>query len=240
LGKTPCSTFFPFYAAELEVLTSYTLSAEGGRGAVDSEMRMRYGEDAYKPLLQKRELRRIVFAAFAALAKYSPTSDSRTLDSGRTMRSFAASSIWNASSSLPRCNGEKKLLRVLSSSDICRIFRPHARPLGLRFDGMPPDHSRCTTKTEQLVLAKQLETYRGLEILIYLLIKSTLGNILNDGGDPDINYIADAIPCLPKHKRERKQNQYEHKQHAKGPRVHCQALTQTLTIAKHPKQAADR
>ena len=147
LGKTPRSTF-SFCAAELEVLPSCMLFVEGGGGAVESEMRMCCGEDAYESLLQKRELCQIVSAAFAAIAKHLPTSDSCTMYSDRTMRSFATSSIRSASSSLPRCNGKKKLMRVLSSSNVCCVCRCYVRLLGLHLDGMPPDCSRCTTKTE--------------------------------------------------------------------------------------------
>jgi hypothetical protein len=147
LQQTPRRTFFPFRALELEVLPSCMLSVAGG-GAIESEMRMGYEEDAYKSLLEKRELRRTVSAAFAAVAEHSPMSDSCTMDSERTIRSFAMSSIHNASSCLSTCNGEKEVVRALSSSDVWRVCRCHVRPLGLRLGGMPPYHTRCTTETE--------------------------------------------------------------------------------------------
>jgi hypothetical protein len=38
---------------------------------------------------------------------------------------------------LSTCRGiEKKLERVLSNSDVCRVFRRHVLPFGLRFVGI--------------------------------------------------------------------------------------------------------
>jgi hypothetical protein len=150
-GSTPPTTL-PYPQAHDEVLPTYTSSALGGPGggrAMESKIKMRCGEDADEMLLEKRVLRRSADTGVSptsfAVTEHSPTSPSPNVLFERTMSSLAASLIFCASSSLSTCRGvEKKLERVLSNSDVCRVFRRHVLPFELRFVGID-DCSGFTT-----------------------------------------------------------------------------------------------
>jgi hypothetical protein len=108
---------------------------------VESEIRIRYGEDVEEMLLEKQVLclgaDTGVSIAFLAIGEHFLASLSSTMLSKRTMSLLATSSIWRALSFLLRCYTIKKnFIFMLSSSYFCRICSRHVLPFGLRSVGI--------------------------------------------------------------------------------------------------------